>query len=456
VRLRALLLALTSAACTGPGALPPEAQVVLYVDTDAPVVSAISGPSDLTLPIPLFDRVRVEVLTAQCDACSNDFAVSAEQLTSVGQGQPGVSVGIVPPAGSTPSVRVRLYVSRFASASGEPDAQTTLDVTAALPSPGAGQVVEATVFLPTAGVGRPAGADTPVVATPGRPASSQVGRWAPAQRSACDAALSGPGEVCIPGGAFWMGGLPGSNTEEVYPGWRRLVALSPFYLDATEVVVSAFRAGGGRATMWSGSTAGTSVEDWCTYSAAPTSRDKLPVVCVTAAQAAAYCAGLGKVLPSEAQLEYAEGGLRNALCVWGSDTPDCAQSIWGRNGYGLLATELGSECLAKTNTLSPMGGPEPPGHGAYDVLSLGSTLLFDLAGNVSEWAADAYQDRTGSCWSPPGVMIDPVCDATSTQSSFRGGGWTDGANGCVTGSPRATSVGSGDVSLGFRCARRGE
>src|SRR5581483_154404 len=94
----------------------------------------------------------------------------------------------------------------------------TLDTTRVLPAVGVEGVVEATVDLAMDDLGQVIGADEPLPARAGRPGKSRVGTWGPAQRARCTVDPK-PGEVCVPGGAFWLGPL-----EKVLPGgrWHRL------------------------------------------------------------------------------------------------------------------------------------------------------------------------------------------------------------------------------------------
>src|SRR6185369_12535878 len=112
----------------GPSELPPRGQLLVHVNTDAPLPAApgdILGPND---PHPLFDRVRFDVYhpgdTTPCDGCSRQFDVDR---TIVGSGK--ASVGIVTNVG-TPGyrARVRLFMGAW-SVSGDPSSTSTLDTT---------------------------------------------------------------------------------------------------------------------------------------------------------------------------------------------------------------------------------------------------------------------------------------------------------------------------------------
>jgi formylglycine-generating enzyme required for sulfatase activity len=353
---------------------------------------------------------------------------------------------------------VRLTVLRF-EAGGEPDPAATVDAYVALPSVADGTIADVTVQLSTDDTGAPASSlDQPDTPRPGPPGASAVGSWAAAQRATCSTSQPA-GAVCVPGGAYWMGGgssnhlVPGAD-----PSWRRLVALSPFWLDSTEVTVAATRAGGGLRGVgaWSGSTQGTDSTDFCTWSPTPTIRDPLPANCVAPVGAKDYCTRHGAALPSEAQLECVSGGASGQPYPWGFDFPGCGDAIWGRDGYGAYALELPQTCLSSSNFLAPLGGPEPPRSGAIDVAHLPGGNVYDLAGNLYEIARDSFEYDDQPCWASPGVMRDPVCLDQGTQSTVRGGAWTVGGTYLEAGHRAEIGTKENTPELGFRCAWPGQ
>ena len=152
------------------------------------------------------------------------------------------------------------------------------------------------------------------------------------------------GEACVPGGSFFFGdpafrGRAFAN--DVVD--ERLVWVSPFYLDQTEVTVGAFRArwpelAAAGATpplaLYGGATAASRdrllhVDRQPTRVAACHSKS-LPLSCVSWETARAFCRAKGADLPTEAQLEYASSGLgEERAFAWGYDEPDCTGSRVG-------------------------------------------------------------------------------------------------------------------------------
>ena len=380
-----LAAALVASGCREVHTTPPAGQIVVHVDTDAPIArAATEATPGWDEPAPLFDRLHVDLYppeaTAPCDGCSNEFTVSREDFDSL-----GVSFGLVIPAGDAGwTARVRLTKELFELSTGDIDPETTIDAWVALPVVVDSQIDDVSVVLETDATGVPAGSlQAPIAPTPGAPPGSKVGTWSPAQRVNCTTDAP-PGAVCVPGGAFWMGA---SSAIGLVPGasrtWRRLVVLSPFWIGATEVTALAARTTGISVlgvARWDTSTAGTSEADYCTYSTTPSSRDPLPLNCVSWQGANAFCLGLGGTLPSEAQLEYAAGGAFGHPYPWGEDPPSCTDAIWGRDGYGLYYDSAPMTCLDPSNFMAPMGGPEPPGTGTRDALVLPGGVVSDSRG----------------------------------------------------------------------------
>ncbi len=456
----AMLLECSPSATT----LPPVGQLVLYLDTDAPLPSTVDGgePSALT-PVPLFDRVRLDATptgdAGACDDCSREFDVTED---SVQKG--AASFGVLASLAGHGTIRVRLFRGA-ATVEGEPDPGSTIDMTFALPAVSAEGIVSRTLFLPTDDVGTPLGTKTPLASTPGAPNPSHVGSWPGAKRKNCSAAPR-DGEVCVPGGAFWMGNVAAATEGPQSGNVSRLVVLSPYYLDATEMTVGAYRSQGGEVIQaWAGVT-GCKIEDYCTYTPAPGDEDDLPVNCIDWSEARAVCAKQAKDLPTEAQFEYAASGLAGSAFVWGTDVPECGDAVFARGGYGSFAGYAdtcvspgqGTQCSGAPPGGLGHGGPKAPKSGLRDRLTIAlpgwKGTVFDLMGNVGEFTRDRWDLETGPCWSRPGVYENPLCsDPAATEVSARGGDWTASPVGLLAAGRRPNADNSGGPQLGFRCAR---
>ena len=314
----------------------------------------------------------------------------------------------------------------------------------------------------------------------GKPIAASAEIWPKAKRVACTGKAK-PGEVCVSGGAFWIGNpYSGLHHEGADASVSRLVALSPYFVDLHEVTVAEYRASG-LATLANGSStdplvghakdtpataalAPLDVQYFCTYSDAPLtaepSRENLPINCVSWAAASAFCAGQGKRLPSEAEYEYLAGALKSDLFVWGSTTPTCgndtccAVSVWGRGGF--MPGSVGSNMLCRSE--DDLGGPLPSGSAALDRLSLGGQEVVDLMGNVSEWTRDDWNRITEPCWAGRPLLVNPECGTPSTLDkgemselhTLKGEDWSSLIY-------PAAHRGGGELAAatrGFRCVRQ--
>ena len=465
------LLALL-AACGGHASSTalPAGQVVLYVDTDAPLPSAEqAGTQD---PPALFDQLLIDIYapgsTEPCEGCSRLFEVDSEQVRAR-----AVSFGVLTPPGVTGyAARVRLFRARNASG-GDPPAFSTLEVVAALPKVSSEGIVEAAVVLHVDDLGVPRGSlAQPIQASLGKPQHSLVGTWPGAQRVPCSAPPR-DGEACVPGGAFWMGNAAGVVAPDgsFDPGVR-LVVLDPFYMALHETTVAELRRSGnavssaGSALDPVGGSLGIAVDAqpydftdprfFCDYTFEPAkgdlSQEDKAVNCVSWDVARTYCASLSADLPTEAQYEYAAGALRSRAYPWGDDLEgiSCDSAVCDRGNLGaFFVSDLWGAC----RTLGTYGGPAAPGSGARDLVPLEGGAVADLAGNLNEWSLDNWNRLSEPCMQQP-LLHNPLCLAQSTDGDMRtvkGGGWFQ--------PPFPVSIRAGaDPTLrraqtGFRCAR---
>ncbi|MEM1033559.1 MAG: SUMF1/EgtB/PvdO family nonheme iron enzyme [Myxococcota bacterium] len=432
-----LLLAAT--AC-GERTLPPEGQVLLYVDTDAPLPAA---PGDPPREIPaLFDRLRIDIIPegedTPCDGCTRIFSLDHD---AVDAGE--ASVGIVPGApGERARVRIRLYRSG-GTASAEPRPLSTIERFVRLPAVDDTGVVEASVFLPATEVGQVLGSlASPREPTAGRDAGGRTGRW-PGPPAPCPPDLP-PGRLCVPGGAFWMGDprLDLSSVDDTGGERERLVVLSTFIVDAAEVTVGAIRASGVARLQGGVSADPSEVLADCTYTAAPGGREALPVNCVTWFTANAHCEAVGGALPTEAQLEFLRSARGRSRFVWGEAAPECGDAVYAAKDQcaGVWPPE-----------------PAPAGSAVRDRLALPGGEAVDLAANVAEWARDRWQRDEEPCWAAS-LAVNPVCDTPSAidddARSFRGSAWEENFDLNLPAATRrrlADEMFAVSSSLGFRC-----
>jgi formylglycine-generating enzyme required for sulfatase activity len=231
----------------------------------------------------------------------------------------------------------------------------------------------------------------------------------------------------VPAGAFVMG----TDKEGKGDGpAHRVVLTHAFYIDRTEVTTSAYAACVAKgACSPVGVHSGDVVETtWgCN---ADKDRPNHPVNCVDRAQSARFCASLGKRLPTEAEWEYAARGDGLRAYPWGNEEPsDCEQAVLP-GVKGACGEKKGTSDVAST----PLG-KSPVG-------------AFDMAGNVWEWVSDGYEPY------PSGEVTDPaVAPKTGSRGILRGGSWDYSPTSARTTYRLPFQASSGNVSIGFRCAR---
>lgn len=407
------LVTLAIGSGAGPGCVPSKV-TRLYVATDATRVTPR-----------LFHSLRVEVLRngAPCGDCTREFPV--DDATWPG----GIGSFDIEGDGL---VLVRLELVRIrGSAQKRPAA--TVEARATLDLDGAAHVA----YLPMAKTGHPF--DLRADALEGTP--SPLPLSLPSPKSAC-ADASREGEVCIPGGHFWMGDPLMDITglgDAVDGTLERIVTVDAFHIDRTEVTVGALRKTG----LATASDPVTSKQAGCTFppTANDATADALPVNCMTVSLAEAFCKARGAELPTEAEFEYVAGALRSESFVWGDARIACGDAVVGF-----------AAC--------PLDAPRPVGSAPKDALTLApGRAVFDIVGNVHEFMQDRWNPEDGPCWGI-GAFHNPVCkqqDARFPNARVvRGGAFADlpvyasAALREFVDDPQ-NRVGT---SVGFRCRRR--
>lgn len=241
----------------------------------------------------------------------------------------------------------------------------------------------------------------PALAPPSLPA------WAPPTQ-----------RVLIPEGRFLQGESAGRSLGDDVP--RRVVTLSAFYVDVTEVTVAAWRACEGAAA--------------CEPPTCPLDGADHPIRCVDHAAAAVFCQAMGGRLPTEAEWERAARGACAPPEGGGCDPADPARI----HPWGDTAPTAGQARFNRADpqpvTASPAGA-SPAG-------------LLNLLGNVAEWTADCY-DADAYTRLP---AVDPANAAPECEEVVVRGGHFGSAAIDLGVSRRDRRVPIASAEVGLRCA----
>lgn len=175
-----------------------------------------------------------------------------------------------------------------------------------------------------------------------------------------------------------------------------------------------------------------------------------PVVEVYPWATEAYCASIGKVVPTEAQWEKAARGTDERRYPWGDEDPTCALGNLrpGHEGVGPEG-EGTPPCIDDTVPI----GSYPDAPGPYGHL--------DLGGNAAEWVRDWYRDDYYSSSSdtdpqgPDSSWSDRFPTGAAEARVSRGGGFAAGIDALQVSYRYLEHADGASNGLGFRCAREG-
>ncbi len=272
-----------------------------------------------------------------------------------------------------------------------------------------------------------------------------------------------PAMVVIPTGSFRMGASADDDhggtaqpqhTVTIAKGFamaRSAVTVAQFreFVRASNYVPDSVKLGG--ASVYderSGALRDDSAATWQDDYAGRKAADDLPVVNVSWNDAKAYADWLSQRtgrtyrLPSEAEFEYALRGGTSSRYWWGDDAPK--HTVENLTGSGDRSRSGRRWSHAFRNYRDGYWGPAP-------VMSFAANPfgLYDINGNVSEWALDCWHDNyirapdDGSAWVNPGCRSHVV----------RGGSWGSSPEQVDSSYRQGADVDLRSGRVGFRVVR---
>lgn len=220
--------------------------------------------------------------------------------------------------------------------------------------------------------------------------------------------------VLVPSGCFMMGSDPNLDPDaqpDEQPA-HNVCITQDFWIDQYEVTNEAFqqfvdRDGYSTQEYWSD-------EGWQWLQANRVSEPKecgvsafgtknLPRVGISWYEAQAYAQWRGGRLPSEAEWEYVARGMDANIYPWGNTDSDGMANI-DKNNTGTQLNAMPVNSFTK---------------------GVSWVNVYHLAGNVSEWVMDAYDET----YYKQLIQDDPLNNPTNVESArvLRGGSWSDNA-----------------------------
>ncbi len=216
--------------------------------------------------------------------------------------------------------------------------------------------------------------------------------------------VSTEGMIFFEGGNFLMGN---NDVREETP--EEEVHVDPFWMDIYPVTIEQYR-------QYLEATGAPDPRFW---------RDpqcngpNQPVVGISWKEALDYSAWAGKMLPTEAQWEFAARGRQNRKYPWGNLPPDSTRANF--------AEYLGMPSIVTMHE----DGRTPEG-------------IYDLAGNVYEWTIDPFVPY-------PVQRYNPQACANAPRRTARGGCWNSKSNELLCTFRKGLFPEIRENTVGFRC-----
>ncbi len=227
--------------------------------------------------------------------------------------------------------------------------------------------------------------------------------------------------VYVPAGEFIMGEDSTSSTDH---SPARSVMLESFWIQQAEVTNQQYSQ-----CVAAGKCTAPNKVSKTKYRYGANTYENFPVVGVSWNQAQEYCTFIEARLPTEAEWEKTARGVEGKTYPWGNNKPAC-------------------DLLNYDDCLDPSEPEEvrsyPDGTSPFEAM--------DMAGNVSEWVADWYQNdyyRSAPSANPPGP-------AEGIEKVYRGGAYASPLADINPVSRFTAKPNEYAADLGFRCVLAGE
>jgi formylglycine-generating enzyme required for sulfatase activity len=237
--------------------------------------------------------------------------------------------------------------------------------------------------------------------------------------------------IFIPAGEFEMGGCH-PNYSNQYACRSHMLPLHTVYLDAYYIdIFEVSNSQYAKCVSAGACLPPANVDSYSrqTYFGNPIYAD-FPVISVRWFDAVSYCAWTGKRLPTEAEWEKAARGTSVQAFPWGDTPANCSFANFFYGGNDI------SYCVGDTNRI----GSYPGGASPYGVM--------DMAGNVSEWVNDWYQEDYYGI-SP---YNNPTGPTEGVAKVIRGGMWNISYEYLLVSNRLRGMPCTYTDSTGFRCA----
>ncbi len=222
----------------------------------------------------------------------------------------------------------------------------------------------------------------------------------------------------VPAGEFKMGTTPIESTL-INEKPQHVVFVDAFWMDKTEITNARYAL-----CVNDGKCAPPTLTQSATRPRYYGNLDfnNYPLIGLTWDEAKNYCAWAGQRLPTEAEWEKAARGVTNWTYPWGNTSPDSTVLNFGR-------------MIGDTSEVNKY----PKGSSQYGI--------WDLAGNVSEWIADWYDEK----YYEASPAKNPTGAATGQTRVVRGGAWDFPPQGLRAAQRQGANPLTRAYNVGFRC-----